>query len=86
VGPATSTAPAGDTNLIIATRFLEAAAYKMFMNINTSTKTANDLRQMLRLTDVTPGASHLFERDNGDFLLLLRRLTATPRTTATSPT
>jgi len=41
------------------------------MNINTRIQTANDLRRLLRVTDIEPGTGHVFERDNGDVLLLV---------------
>jgi len=41
------------------------------MNINTHLNAANDLRRILRVTDTEPGAGHIFERDNGDVLLLV---------------
>ena len=50
------------------------------MNINTPIQTANDLRRMLRLTDAKPGAGHLFERDNGDVLLLVTTTADDPAT------
>lgn len=51
------------------------------MNINTPIQTANDLRRMLRVTDAEPGAGHLFERDNGDVLLLVTTTANDPANT-----